>query len=103
MAAFTEAILEGRTVELELDPALVEISHGAWEGKLWNQIPQSEIDEWAVNVMDRAAGGGESLRTLWNRVQRFGDEILDIFDIFVKIAFSPCLGAIGHIAIVDFV
>src|SRR5262245_3013960 len=39
--ATAEAILCGRTTSLELDAALVEISHGDWEGQLSSDVERA--------------------------------------------------------------
>ena len=39
-----EAILTGRTTELEIDDGLREISHGGWEGKLATDIELSHAE-----------------------------------------------------------
>ena len=42
--ATAEEILTGRTTPLDLEPALVEISHGAWEGQLASAIELSHAE-----------------------------------------------------------
>lgn len=39
-----EAILAGRDVALELEPSLVEISHGAWEGQLSSDVEAAHAE-----------------------------------------------------------
>ncbi len=55
---------------VQVDPKLSELDFGAWEGKLWDQIPQPELSTWADNLWDYTPGGGESLSRL---VERVGD------------------------------
>jgi len=61
-----EAVLVGRGLELELDDRLVEIGHGAWEGKLASDAETADaamFKTWrTAPSADFAAGpGGESL------------------------------------------
>ena len=42
------AILAGRATTLELDPALQEISHGAWEGKLSTEVERDHAEMFGV-------------------------------------------------------
>jgi probable phosphoglycerate mutase len=47
--ATAEAVLSSRDVALEFDPGLVEISHGAWEGKLVTELESTHpemLDAW---------------------------------------------------------
>jgi probable phosphoglycerate mutase len=61
-----EAVLAGRTLALELDPGLLEISHGAWEGKLASEVERDHAEMFGVwrtaPGRDAPAGpGAESL------------------------------------------
>ena len=51
-----------------IDAQLVEMNFGAWEGGQWSAIPRAEIDAWAQDFEHYAAGGGESVRMLVERV-----------------------------------
>ena len=53
---------------LKLDARLAERCCGAWELQSWDCIPRAEIDAWAINFMDYAAPGAESVRQLQTRV-----------------------------------
>jgi alpha-ribazole phosphatase len=50
-----------------LEPALLELDFGSWEGRPWAEIGQSEVDNWIADFVNRAPGGGESLATLLER------------------------------------
>ncbi|MDE2294171.1 MAG: alpha-ribazole phosphatase family protein [Gammaproteobacteria bacterium] len=63
-------------VEVQVDDRLQELDFGRWEGRRWDAIPSGEIDAWKENLLDYAPGGGESLRMLWSRVQRWFDDVL---------------------------
>lgn len=43
-----EAITSGRPLELETDAGLVEISHGAWEGKLSSDVERSHAEMFGI-------------------------------------------------------
>ncbi|MFY7930602.1 MAG: alpha-ribazole phosphatase family protein [Oligoflexus sp.] len=51
--------------------ALRELNFGSWEGKLWSQIPREESDPWSEDFVNRAPPGGESFRSLHDRVLDF--------------------------------
>jgi alpha-ribazole phosphatase len=39
---------------------LIELDFGAWEGRLWDELPREELDDWARDVWHYRPGGGES-------------------------------------------
>jgi len=45
--ATAEAILAGRDLALELEPGLVEISHGGWEGRLSSEVARDDAERFA--------------------------------------------------------
>ena len=64
--ATAQAILATRQIHLELEPALVEISHGEWEGKLSTEIertygPMFSIWRTAPSAETPAGPGAETL------------------------------------------
>ncbi len=61
-----EAILAGRTLELQLEPGLLEISHGAWEGKLASEIEISHAEMFGTwrSRPDREVPAGPDAETL---------------------------------------
>lgn len=65
--------------ELELDyikdDRLLEINFGDWELKSWNQIPITQIDNWAKDIINYRPGNGENLQDLNNRVNDFIKDI----------------------------
>jgi len=61
-----EAVLAGRTQTLELDPGLLEISHGAWEGKLASEVERDHAEMFGVwrTAPGRDAPAGPGAETL---------------------------------------
>ncbi|MBX3154566.1 MAG: histidine phosphatase family protein [Deltaproteobacteria bacterium] len=67
-----EAVMSGRGVDVELDAALVEISHGEWEGKLAADLETSHatmLDAWRSSPPRHltAGPGAESLGDVEDR------------------------------------
>ncbi|MDC8785787.1 histidine phosphatase family protein [Roseateles koreensis] len=54
--------------QLCLDPALLELNFGSWDGKAWANIPKTAVDAWVADFSNHAPGGGESLAALLQRV-----------------------------------
>jgi alpha-ribazole phosphatase len=73
--ALAEAIAARDGVDVVEDRRLLELDFGRWEGVRWDDIPRIELDLWCSEVVERAPGGGECLRSLWERVARFADEL----------------------------
>lgn len=57
--------------ELRSDERLMEKHFGAWEGRMWDDIPRDEIDAWAADVLGYVPPGGESARQLLLRAGSF--------------------------------
>ncbi|WP_168201287.1 histidine phosphatase family protein [Qingshengfaniella alkalisoli] len=53
---------------LDIEPMLSEIHLGHWENRAWDEIPRSEIDAWAENVLEATPHGGESVADFYERV-----------------------------------
>ncbi len=78
------------------DPLLVEIAHGTWEGRYREEIARSEpllYRQWCEQPQDVRFSGGESLRDVYERWQRFVgsfeahvDTLLMTHDVVVRIA-----------------
>ena len=59
-----------------IDPQLLEMDFGAWEGRAWDAIPRAEIDAWVDDFVAYLPGGGESLGELLDRARLWrGDGI----------------------------
>lgn len=54
--------------DLVEDPRLQEYDFGAWEGRLWPEIPRTETEPWIADMLERPAPGGESFADLIARV-----------------------------------
>ncbi len=63
-----EALSLATALPVTLDPRLLELNFGTWEGRAWSQIPRAESDPWAEDPVTRAPPGGESFTQLQTRV-----------------------------------
>ncbi len=54
-----------------VDPTLVELDFGRWDGARWSDIAPQEIDAWCRDFPRFAPGGGEPLAALLARVRGF--------------------------------
>jgi probable phosphoglycerate mutase len=61
-----EAILAGRSLQLELDAGLLEISHGGWEGKLASEVERDHAEMFGIwrTAPGRNAPAGPNAETL---------------------------------------
>lgn len=55
-----DAIARHLSIPKMLDPRLQELDFGDWEGKAWNDVPRSDLDNWAANPETFRPPGGES-------------------------------------------
>lgn len=62
-------ILAQRGFQYQVAPELAEINFGVWDGCLWEQITQQEIDDWCNDFAHFACDKGESLHQLFDRVE----------------------------------
>lgn len=53
------------------DERLVEMDFGAWEGRLWSELPRAELDAWAADPLGFAPPGGEPVAMLLARARAF--------------------------------
>lgn len=51
-----------------VDARLAELDFGAWDGRVWAEVPQAEIEAWAADLAHHAPGGGETVQALLQRV-----------------------------------
>ncbi|MDH3667893.1 MAG: histidine phosphatase family protein [Paracoccaceae bacterium] len=73
--ALAEALAGRDGVTLRLDPRLVEMDFGAWEGLAWDAIGRAESDPWADDPWTIAPPGGESFGALHARVSAALEEV----------------------------
>lgn len=55
------------------DKRLLELNFGEWEGKLWNEINQNDLNAWMKDYVNNAPDEGESLDQMYLRVSDFID------------------------------
>ena len=65
LAKALQALASGRSIAVE--PNLIEHDFGAWEGKLWDDIPREEIDAWAADYLGYGPPNGESVAAMAER------------------------------------
>jgi alpha-ribazole phosphatase len=53
---------------LTVEPRIMELDFGRWEGVAWRNIPRSELDAWAADPTAYRCGGGETVQELHDRV-----------------------------------
>ncbi|MFC7514481.1 histidine phosphatase family protein [Herbaspirillum sp. GCM10030257] len=61
--------------EMSQDSRLAEMHFGNWEMRAWEEIPRSEIDAWAADVVHYQPGRGESVLDVATRVRGFYDDM----------------------------
>ncbi len=54
-----------------VNPLLVELDFGLWEGKLWNELPEEETRAWSLDLVNGSPPGGESGQQLMDRQRAF--------------------------------
>ena len=55
----------------ELEPRLMELNFGAWEGRRWSDIGPAASETWVADQLGGAPPGGESYGALLARVDAF--------------------------------
>lgn len=58
------------------DVRLAEMNFGDWEMSGWNDIPRTEIDAWADDLVQYRPGGGENVLQIAQRVRAFHDDLI---------------------------
>lgn len=51
-----------------IEPGLIELDFGRWDGRPWREIAWAEVAAWEADFAGHAPGGGESLAQLRVRV-----------------------------------
>ncbi|KXV20340.1 histidine phosphatase family protein [Gluconobacter japonicus] len=60
------------------DDRLQELYFGCWEGLAWGDIPRQALDRWAADPEGFSPPGGESGKSLRERVQSFWSDLLRV-------------------------
>lgn len=60
---------------LHTDERLRELHFGAWEGRLWSELPEEEVRDWSAAYVHTPPQGGESLQQLYQRVAAFMEQL----------------------------
>ena len=63
-----EALAARLRIPLVLEPLLLELDFGRWEGRGWAELPRSELDRWAADPHRFAPPSGESGAALIDRM-----------------------------------
>jgi alpha-ribazole phosphatase len=61
-----------------IDPRLLELDFGTWDGKPWADIARPEFDAWCAAFVTQAPGGGEAVGVLLSRCASFLEESKDV-------------------------
>lgn len=62
------ASADGAVREVAVDPRLLEMDFGDWEGRPWSALPRTDLDRWAGDVAGFRPPGGECFDDLVRRV-----------------------------------
>jgi alpha-ribazole phosphatase len=77
----TRCMLLARELAAPREPAmaedLMEMSFGAWEGRLWDDLPREQLDAWAQDVWNYRPGGAESAAMVAQRWARWSSSIVE--------------------------
>jgi alpha-ribazole phosphatase len=57
-------------LSIAVDPDLLEMDFGHWEGRPWDAIGEPALSAWTRDFASHRPGGGESVQQLLDRVQR---------------------------------
>lgn len=67
-----EAINQYHHLPIQIEPGLIEINGGAWEGKSWlEELPKQypeQFHNWNANPCEFCPEGGETMREVYNRI-----------------------------------
>ena len=58
--------------------ALMEMNFGDWENKKWNDIDQSDLNNWMTDFVNVKTPNGENLTELFERVKSFVDNLRQV-------------------------
>lgn len=58
-----------------IDDRLMELNFGDWEGKVWDEIRDPNLEKWMEDFVNRKCSNGESFVMLKDRVLEFWNEL----------------------------
>lgn len=59
-----------------IDPCLMEMDFGDWEGQRWIDVDQEQLKRWGDNHAFEAPPNGESMEQLYTRCAKFYDKVI---------------------------
>jgi len=83
--------------KIRVDPRLLELDFGDWEGRPWDQVPRDALDRWAENPLDFAPPGGESGAALIARVRGFAADLVTCHDRHVVVSHGGPLKVLSRL------
>lgn len=80
--------------EVALDPRLLEMDFGDWEGRPWAALPRAQFDRWAGDVAGFRPPGGECFDDL---VRRVGAVLTELDEPHLIVTHAGVIRAAGHL------
>lgn len=74
-AALAHALCTSPVSSPVFDARLAEMNFGSWEMRSWDDIPRSEVDAWAGDLLGYRPGGGENVLAVAQRVAAFRTDL----------------------------
>ncbi len=65
-----DRVAKASGVDFQIFDDLREMDFGRWEMVPWNDIPRSQLDEWAADFLGARPHDGESVQQLRDRVSK---------------------------------
>ena len=69
------ALAEAVATDLTLDERLREMNFGAWENRLWAELPRAETEPWMADYVTLAPPAGETFGAVQQRAAAFLTEL----------------------------
>jgi alpha-ribazole phosphatase len=95
-ARLADALGALRGLAVTTDARLVEMDFGRWEGRRWDDIPRSDLDDWAADLLHARPHGGESVAMLAERVTLALADYADALVVTHMGVIRAALSAHGH-------
>lgn len=74
------AVLEGRNIELQIEPSLIELNGGVWEGQLFSDLEAQEPDKWVLFRNEPSKLAFEQGDTVTERVAETADLLQRLYE-----------------------